>query len=345
MAKVHINRNDIERIIKNYSVENNTFMLRSYMGNEKKKICKFNLNGKECAIDIFIKAKHINLIPKGKNVDESNLLINYIANKGYDASNIPEQFTMPCTETTLELLEQHIMNELNGIVTFNKSNHFYKISGYNGDTVTLHFYPTTEKILIQGRPYQAYSVLMSFFASLPYYDFEDIINMSTQGKASKNEIVTVREKMKNKLGKSYEYLDEALLKSISGSISMIIQLRHAEDYTGCLTGAFKALEGYLKKILSNKFEYRLHKSNTFRMFHRENGSNNIDLNKSITSDSKKSLNDLYKIYSNKRNVYLHSTIDPSFTRIIKEKSEAENLLYEILNIIGSSYVTIFGKGI
>lgn len=343
MAKVYINKNEIEQTVKNYSTEDDTFMLKSYIGNEKKKICKFNLNGKDCAIDIYITSKHVNIMPRGKNVDECNLLIRHITDKGFNANIKPEQFSIKCTMATLEALEKHIDIELKGVISIDKSNDLYKICGYNGDVVTLHFYPTKEKILIQGRPYQAYSVIMSFFASLPDYDIEDIISMSSQRNVSENEIITVRQEMKDKLGRSYEYLDEALLKSVSGSISMINQLQHAEDYTGCLTGVFKALEGYLKKLLSKKLGYRLTKSQTFGMFHKENGYNDIDSNGSIDKDSKKSLNDLYKMYSNKRNIYLHSTINPSFTRIIKDKSEAEDLLYDIISLISETYETIFGK--
>lgn len=343
MAKIHINANDIKGIIKSYASLNNSFMLKSYIGNDTKKICKFNLNGMDCAIDIYIKPKYINFVPKGKNVDHSNLLIDFIANKGHNASIKPEQFSMYCTKESLDQLEQHIKNELAGVITICQTENLYKVTGYNGDIVTIHYYPQKDKILIQGRPYQAYSIILSFFASIPEYDIDDIVNMGTLGKTPSNETEIVRQKMKESLGEVYGYLDDALLKSISGSISMINQLKDAEDYTGCLTGAFKALEGYLKKLLTSQFEYTLTKSNTFSMFYKTKGHNAIDLERSIPEGTKDCLNKLYLMYSSKRNVYLHATINPAFTRIITSKVEAKDLLYDILTLLNKTYVIIFRK--
>lgn len=343
MAKIHINTNDIKRLIKSYASLNETFMLKSYIGDENKKICRFNLNGMDCAIDIYIKSNYVNFVPKGKNVDECNKLIDFIADKGYSASVKPEQFSMHCRVETLNKLEEHISSELNGILTINKLDNLYKVVGYNGDTITIHFYPQKEKILLQGRPYQAYSIILSFFASLPEYDLDDIVTMGTLSKAPSNEIELVRQEMKDCLGNVYGYLDDALLKSISGSISMINQLKDAEDYTGCLTGAFKALEGYLKKLLNSQFGYVLKKSNTFNMFYKKNGVNEIDLNGTIPREVKESLNKLYSMYSNKRNVYLHTTVDPALTRIIKRREEAKDLLYDILALLNRTYSIIFRK--
>ncbi|MDH8678872.1 type II toxin-antitoxin system RnlA family toxin [Fusibacter bizertensis] len=343
MAKIHINPNDIEKIIREYSCMDSTFLLKSYLGNQKKYVCKFNLKGKECALDIFVTEKYVNILPKGKNIGECNTLIKHIEQSGYSATVKPKQFTMFCSKDILDLLEKHIYEDLKGSVSISKSSNVYTISGYNGDTVMLHYYPTKNNILIQGRPHQAYSVIMSFFASLPEYKIEDIILMGSQGRINEVHSSDVRKQMKDKLGEAYDYLDEALLKSISGSISMINQINQSEDYTGCLTGAFKALEGYLKKILSTGFDYKLKKSNTFSMFHEVNGFCDIDANSLIGLEQKNALKSLYKMYSNKRNVYLHSTIDPSYTRIIQEKKEAYDLLFEVLDLIRMTSVKLTGK--
>ena len=53
----------------------------------------------------------------------------------------------------------------------------------------------------------------------------------------------IREKMKNVLKNSYTYLDEAVLKSISGSIILLQQNNYSEDYTGHVTGVFEIRQG------------------------------------------------------------------------------------------------------
>jgi hypothetical protein len=55
---------------------------------------------------------------------------------------------------------------------------------------------------------------------------------------------------------------------------------------------------------------------------------------------KKELNKLYSMYANKRNVYLHSTINPSQTRIIETLKEAQDLSDQILQAINDSYLII-----
>ena len=67
------------------------------------------------------------------------------------------------------------------------------------------------------------------------------------------------------------------------------------------------------------------------MFYRDKGNpSEIDLDNNLTQNEKDSLNKLYTIYSDKRNVYLHSTVDPSQMRIIEKISEARDLADEIL---------------
>ena len=125
---------------------------------------------------------------------------------------------------------------------------------------------------------------------------------------------------------------------------MLEQNDYSEDYTGHITGIFKALEGYLKKVLSKEFNYKIKKKQSFSMFYKDKGNKSeIDLDNNLTQDEKDALNRLYSIYSDKRNVYLHSTVDPSQMRIIEKISEARNLADEILNKIESSYDVFFNK--
>lgn len=152
----------------------------------------------------------------------------------------------------------------------------------------------------------------------------------------------IRAEMQNKLGSVYNYLDEALLKSISASLALLRQQNSYEDYTGHLTGDFKALEGYLKKLLVQKYSYKLTRSNTFGMFYVDKVTHNaqIDQNSAISKQCQIELKRLYSIYSNKRNVYLHATVDPSLAPIISTLTEAISLSDEILKAISESYSII-----
>ena len=153
---------------------------------------------------------------------------------------------------------------------------------------------------------------------------------------------SIRTEMKQKLVNSYNYLDLALLKSISGSISMLKSTSPCEDYTGHVAGMFKGLEGYLKKILDKKYNFKFSKDAKFSMFHKDsNNQSAVDKNANVPVDAKKELNKLYSIYKNKRNILLHTTIDPSQTKIIETLQEAKDLADEILDAIENSYTVFF----
>ncbi|WP_373000393.1 hypothetical protein [Lutispora sp.] len=342
MTEIHINKDDIKSIVESYTRENSTFVIKSFIDNDSQKKCQCFINGKECKIIFYIKKNSVRILPVGKNIDESNLLIGFIKSKGFSTDVAVNQFVFPCTKTVIDELVEYVKDECNGIVTCSQNGNLYKFIGYNGDVLTFTFYPQTNKAMIQGKPFHAYSIVLSYLSGLPEFSFDQIVDINNAFAEMNTPSDSIRNEMQSKLGKAYLYLDEALLKSISGSLTLLKQKSSSEDYTGCVTGEFKALEGYLKKILSQKYNYRLEKKNTFNMFHRDKGTpSKIDLDVRIHEDEKKELNKLYAMYSNKRNVYLHSTVDPSQTRIIETLKEAQDLSDEILQTINDSYQIIF----
>jgi len=343
MAEIYINKDDIKTIVESYKKENETFVIRSFIDKGNQKRCQFYLNGKDCIIDFYIKKNSVKIIPVGKNIDESNMLINFISEKGFSTDVDTTQFTFSCTKDVVDLLITYINDECVGLVNCIQEGNIYKFIGYNGDTVTFTFYDSTNKAMIQGKPFHAFSIVTTFLSGLPNFSFEDIINLNNTFAGMNTPASSIREDMQHKLEDAYFYLDEALLKSISGSLTLLKQKASSEDYTGCVTGEFKALEGYLKKILTSKYGYKLAKKDTFSMFHKDKitGKTELEQNTAIPDLCKIELKKLYSIYSNKRNVYLHSTVDPSQTRIISTLKEALSLSDEILQAIKDSFKVIF----
>ena len=342
MAEIHINKDDINSIVESYSTIDNTFVIKSFSGADNKKTCKFYIEGKECKVIFYIKKKSVNIVPIGNNIEECSKLIEFIASKGFSTNAKVKQFVFSCTKSIIDNLIAYIEDECHGLVSLIQNNNIYKFIGYNSDELTFTFYPTTNKAMIQGKPFHTYSIIVSYLSSLDEYSFEEIVEINNAFTDMNTPSDSIRNLMKTKLENAYTYLDEALLKSISGSLTMLKQKESSEDYTGCVTGEFKALEGYLKKILTKKYKYKLTRNKTFKMFYKSNGnSSDIELDQNIDEPSKKQLNNLYSMYSNKRNVYLHSTIDPSQTRIMSTLKEAKDLSEEILNIINNSYQVIF----
>ena len=239
-----------------------------------------------------------------------------------------------------------LQTDFDNLITIDmKPNNRIRIIGYNKDYIDITFYPSTSKAMIQGRAFTTYSIVTTFLSQFPLFTFDSIIEMNNVFLNSSLSVDTIRNEMREIIGdEAYNYLDEALLKSISGSISALKIMRNSEDYTGCVAGIFKALEGYLKKLLTEKYEYKLGTSKSvekFWMFQKENGAYIIDDNADISAEELIELHKLYRLLKNKRNVYLHSSSIPSTTAIIETLAEAKDLADEILIAINQSYKVIF----
>lgn len=342
--KVYLNKNDLESIVKNYKLQNNQFQFKTLIGNETKKRCKFYINGLECEADFFLKKDGtINALPVGtKNLDECNMLIDYVISKGLDAEIETKQFTFNFNQESLGSLIDTINYQYSNVIKIENNNNIYKFVGYNGDWVNLIYYPTKNKAMIQGKALYAYSIIINIIVDFDEITINDIISINNNFVNLNTPFDTIRTEMKGMLLNSYKYLDSALLKSISGSLSMLKSNSPCEDYTGHVAGMFKGLEGYLKKVLDQKYGLKFSKDAKFSMFHKDkNGQSDIDKDSSIPTDAKKELNNLYSIYKNKRNIILHAKIDPSQTRIIETMQEAKDLAKEILDAIEISYNVFF----
>lgn len=342
--KFYLNKDELELIIRSYKNINPNFQFKTLAGKESKKRCTFFLDGKKCEIDFFFKKDGIiNPIPVGdKNLDECNLLIDYVLSKGLDASVETSQFVFNLKKESLEVLLNTINHEYSNIITVEKNADFYKFIGYNSDWINLTFYPTKNKAMIQGKALYTYSIIVNIIVDFDEVGIEEIISINNKFVNNDTSFDIIRIEIEQKLINSYKYLDEALLKSISGSVSMLKSKTICEDYTGHVAGMFKGLEGYLKKILDQKYNIKFSRDGKFSMFHKDkNNLTDIDKNINIPLDAKKELNNLYRIFNNKRNRLLHATIDPSQTKIIENLGEAKELATEILEAIEQSYNIFF----
>lgn len=346
---IYINPDDIEKYVKEYEEFNKDYKFFSYTKNENgsEHLCTFYINGKECKLKFYIKKNAVKIQIIGKNAEEAHILLEYVASNGFSIEGTkPEQFCFPCSKEMIDELVLFLQTDFNNLITVDlKPNNRIRITGYNKDYLDLTFYPTSSKAMIQGRAFTVYNIVITFLSQFPLFTFENIIEINNIFLNSNLSVDIIRDEMKNKLGDdAYNYLDEALLKSISGSISSLKVMRISEDYTGCVAGIFKALEGYLKRILTKEYGYTLGTNTSaekFAMFKKNNGIYVIDTNQNISSDELTELHILYNLYKNKRNVYLHSSSIPSTTAIIETLDEAKDLAEDIVTAIKQSYSVIF----
>ncbi|CCY28880.1 ribonuclease HI [Acholeplasma sp. CAG:878] len=342
--EVYINPDDIETYIKDYSKKNIDFVFSNYIKVQGKEeyTCNFFISGKQCKVKFYVKVKKmsVKMMPIGKNAEESNRLIKYLAQLGYPIDSAqPKQTVFSCNKETIEELIKCVEDEFSSEIQIKYySNNRIRFIGYNKDHIDITFYPQTNKVMIQGRPFKTFGIIMTLLSQLSSVSLDSIIEINNMFTTTKISTADIRETIKANLSNSYTFLDEALIKSLSGSITSLKTIKESEDYTCCVTGAFKTLEGYLTKVLVNKYSYKIDKKNKFSMFYKDRGnSSKIENDKLISNDEKEYLIKLNKIYSNKRNVFLHATIEPSQTRIIENWQEAKEIVDEIIENIEKSY--------
>lgn len=342
--EVYVNPKDIDMLLELYKKENQTFVVRSFPKSDTKRRCLCYIDGQECTIDFFIKKDgKVRIMPIGKNIPTTNKLLEFIKEKTIDASIDSQTCVITCEDSTIKQLVEYFETECNELVKVIINSNNIKFRGYNGDTVTCTFHEKSSKLVIQAKPLSTFSLIITFLSQIDGIGMNEIVNATNELTNQKISQEVIRDDMKSILKNSYKYLDEALKKSIAGSLILLKRKDYSEDYSGYVTGEFKALEGYLKKILTKHYKYKFDKkTKSFWMFAKdENGLSAIDKDTNLSDSEKDCLNKLYNIYQNKRNVYLHGTIDPAQTKIVQNISEVQSLSNQILATIEESYNVIF----
>ena len=342
MAEIIINKDRVDSIIRNYSKENKTFIIKSIIPKPNETTYKFYLNHHECCIKVYYKERTVKIIPIGKNIEFTNLLINYIISFGANSDIDTYQIVLNISEKEKNGLYDYLDDNFKNFISFERKNNVVRLKALNGEWATINEYPN--KIMIQAKPLVIFGIIITYISENTELNVEMILqNLST--KNGKTTYIPIADELKKRLGHIYEIIEETSRKTLSSSIQMLRIFKASniilEDYTGCLTGAFKFLESYLKKVLL-KFGYEFTKKGKksgFYMFNKnENGQTVIECReKNISKRQQEFLVNLFRIFSNKRNVYLHGSFIPDQTAIISDINEAEDICNDIIDSVVSSY--------
>lgn len=342
MAKILINKDSLQYVLDKFFLENKNCNKKEIRFSQNKVICKFFVDRKDCQVDIHLLKNGINPICVGKNKELASILIKYLETKGTLDDQSSQQLVIKNSDILNDILD-YIESDFAGKITITTINNRYVLTSFNNDKITIT--KNEGNILIQGKPYYTFNIVLTFIASLDLISFDEYVELGNQFSEETYNANIIRDRIKQILRTSYSYMEEAQLKSISGSFSFINSNIASEDYSSPLTGVFKALEGYIKKLLTQKFNFKLtHNLSPFRK-DKKTGKTEIDLRTDIAQKDKDALYKLYDAYCDKRNVYTHSTVDPAQMRVIQNYKEAEELRDEILEIIEETYKIIFRERI
>lgn len=338
MGRLLINPKDIKSIIEDFFDKNKDYILKSYTPSDKKIIIRFTKNGIEGKLDLHLTSNGITH-SLSKDRDLGIPIIEHLESQGIKDEASGTQTVIKFPEILSEMLE-YVEEKYSTTISIEQQKNRYILRGYNNDKIVLTSYP--KNFLIQGKPYYVYHILLTYLADNEFISFDNYIDINQDVTNAKLSSATIRDKIKDKLVNSYSYMEEAQLKSISGTYSFLNENIKAEDYSSPLTGVFKALEGFMKKILTQKFEYKFSKNESFTMLGNDpHNSKNFYNDPNISNEIKRAIKSLYDLYRDQRNIYLHSTVDPKSMKIIENLKEAIELRDEILDEIEKAYVIIF----
>src|SRR5690554_4378993 len=339
MTRILLDKNNLEVLVRKFFNENKDYILKQYTQDEKKHIVVFYANGVECRVDLYISNKGIKPV-LGKNKDFALHFVEFIESCGIKDELSAHQVSLPYIDILPALIEE-ISTKYQDTIAITKEGNRYIIKGYNTDQIYITVYD--DKFLIQGKPYYAYQMVMGYLADNDLVKFDEFVNINqvfTNITISSN---TIREKMRSLLVNSYAYMEEAQLKSISSSFSFIDKKVYSDDYSSALTGVFKGLEGFIKKVLTQEFNCKLSEKQSFSIMGKgKNDKSDFDRRQDIPEKIKKSVSSLYLLYNDTRNVYLHSTVDPKQMRIIENVEEAAELRDKVLRAIENTFNESFG---
>lgn len=245
-------------------------------------------------------------------------------------------------ETLIELLD-----ELEDIASVDlkverDSSIQYAINGIHKDSNMVTYYKTTNKILVQGKPLPAFSLIVYVINLLiPQEQIIETFNTYYSLDIEKSNIeelfsIVLPNSHNLHTGNYRKLLLQALYNSqVDGDMF---------DYTHLIFPALKALEGHLEKILRTKGIEREYKK--FNMFHQPTSNYELkEVHKNNITDTSfvRYVEKCYNYFTSKRHGYFHYETDiiagalVELSPIIENVHEAHQIIYDSLNIIDEYY--------
>lgn len=339
MAKIISSKEKIDELLQKFGKENPKYLRKQFyeVQVDSHWVLDFVLHGCDCSIDIYFKKKEINIIPRGKNKDKSNILIDFIRENSYNAEKQPVSIYIPnAHDSFFDDFDTYLKENSLVQISISEKDNRKIYESKNGDKVYFQKY-MNNTILVQTKPFVVFNMLMDFLSINEMVNTEEIVEWNKKVLRVESINLTCVNELKTKLSTAYDFFPSAIQKTLNSSYIICKASLLLEDYSVSMAGIFRALEAFIKMILE-EYGYKLKKQNTFGMFHSDYSDGiRICDNHVIPKPVKDDLVSLHRLYSNKRNIYLHVPLNTMSTPIIEEPSDMMSVVDEILETIRYSH--------
>lgn len=215
----------------------------------------------------------------------------------------------------------------------------YKVTSKYNDSIFLTRYPTTNRLLIQGRPLYLYSETKSLLSGL--IEFDKVVEIESNLYKVDIKPDDIQIEIKERLAPVFDFLDDKIIKIITPSIVLMKFEILLDDYSSYVYPALRGVEGYIRKLLS-EYSQEHNKTKKLGSLFDTNSFEPLDfLKKDISNDNVcVALKDAYSIYYKHRHSLFHTQTHAETTRIIEKRETAEALINEIFDAICNSFLRI-----
>lgn len=247
----------------------------------------------------------------------------------------PYQTFRNLTSDWQQKLLEHL-SSLGGVEKTNSNDTHHKFKSSPGDTLTVGIF-SNGTVTIQGKPLHLYGEALYFLSLSEDVTDEDVVNAISSQQEISVEITHVRNTLQELLPNSYSNIDDTILKIISSSVALLQVEVELEDYTVFAFPALRALEGYLKFLLSEK---NIQVGNSFGdAFHGDTLQEGhvASLGNAVYQTE---LERIYVYFKAKRHILFHVDSYLEATALVETKEEANQIVNDVLNLIENSYNNI-----
>lgn len=307
----------------------------------------FEVDGILSLLDIYQRGDgQTTLRPTGSNTENAIKLKEAVELRGYKATAEQKQYTMFVGEEWIEKTVQYLSDLCEGNVeTYKEEGHDrYVFVSDIGDKLTLHTY-SNHRIMVQGKPLYLYNEFLSYVSYSPKVEVNDIIKATNEFIDTNTDVDEARNKMSEMMPMAYAgNVDPVIWKLFSPSVTLDDVEKEFEDYSCFTFPALRALEGYLKYLLSEKNIVIDETHNFGTVFNKDSSDKAIVIPKYVTAiannDYVEALEEIYNYFKANRHVIFHVDQILITTKIIEDKQEAISIINDVAALIERTYKKI-----
>lgn len=342
---VYVNRDEIVNLIREVGTtqwENFTASELTTVGTSQR--CVLIADGKTAMLNLYFNNNGTTTItPTGSNLEISSVVKALIEEKctfsgsaqgeTYSIKKLPKEWSEKVVDYLKSL--DGVITEATSVETV-PAHDSYIFTSRIGDKLTVNLY-TTGTLTLQGKPAYLFGEAISFLSYCKDISVDDIVDSINTFHNVSVKTSEVRNDMEVLMPRAYGNIDEMILKLLSPSISLRKVNIELEDYSCYTFPALRALEGYIKYLLSLK---GVIVGNTFGGIF-----NGMTLCPSVVTkvndaSYQNELERLFAYFKGNRHVLFHTEQILIGTKLIEDKHEADEIINTVINLIETSYANI-----